>query len=210
MPECNSGIVIRMKKVKWIIFDLGGVLIDWKPALASVGECINYTPEKVLEAIDNNKINLDTGRLKPNSFWTKLIDSSNTNASPKTLERAWIEYHFAIEPVWEYLPTLISNYKLGLMTNMWTDYLEKIEKKNNKSSSMFEQIFDSSKVKLRKPSIEIYQFAEKQLNSNGNSIFFIDDSIENINSAKSLGWETFHFDTKEPEEEVNKLNKLLS
>lgn len=57
---------------------------------------------------------------------------------------------------------------------------------------LFENIYISNEIGLRKPERECYQYVLNDLSLETNQIKFYDDNIENITSAKTFGFDTFH------------------
>lgn len=66
-------------------------------------------------------------------------------------------------------------------------------------------IIDSSKVGLQKPDPEIYVLAEKLAEAKGEEIFFVENTKVNIDTAKSLGWQTFLYDSNNYEKSSQEL-----
>jgi len=70
----------------------------------------------------------------------------------------------------------------------------------------FDGMIISGKEKLVKPDEEIYKLAIKRFALIPEETIFIDDRIENINSAKLLGFKTIHLiDPKKIKEKIEEL-----
>ncbi|MEK7592351.1 MAG: HAD-IA family hydrolase [Patescibacteria group bacterium] len=83
-------------------------------------------------------------------------------------------------------------YRLAIVTNNWRGMKEKFLK-DVVESTVIEYFFESSNEGMRKPDIQFFKLVEARLDASGEDIFFIDDSDINIESAKSLRWQTFHY-----------------
>ena len=57
----------------------------------------------------------------------------------------------------------------------------------------FRDIVVSGVEKLAKPDPAIYALAERRFGLAGNSMLFVDDSLANVESARSCGWHAHHF-----------------
>ena len=57
---------------------------------------------------------------------------------------------------------------------------------------MFDGFIISGREKLIKPDRKIYELAIKRFNLNPNNTVFIDDKLDNIKTAVSLGFNTIH------------------
>lgn len=96
-------------------------------------------------------------------------------------------------------------YKIWLLTNMYPNMLEEIEKRWILPEIDWDVIIDSSIEWLRKPQKEIYKLAERRANCQWWEILFIDNLQENLETAKKLGWKTLLYD---PLNVVNSNQKL--
>lgn len=68
-----------------------------------------------------------------------------------------------------------------------------------------DKIFVSYELNLLKPNIEIYKTVLHKLNAQPEEAIFIDDKIENVEAAKSIGIHGVVFDRKTIEKEINKI-----
>lgn len=96
--------------------------------------------------------------------------------------------------------------KLYLMSNMAAPHWE-IVKALDCDWTIFDHIFISGKVGMRKPDLCFYQYVQRQVEDSGapRATIFIDDKLENVYSARSLGMEGIVFD-----EAANVIRKLFN
>jgi len=107
------------------------------------------------------------------------------------------EKHFNFEDVFyfneellDYLRTVKDKYKLVMFTSETIqDDLAVVEKLDG----IFENIFSAKKMGFTKTDPEAYRFIVSKLQCNPNEILFIDDNVENVNSAKITGMKTYLF-----------------
>lgn len=83
---------------------------------------------------------------------------------------------------------LKNNYRLGSMTNV--SYLDEKSRQKNKVYRYFEITLKSCNLSMEKPEPRIYKLLLKKLKLPAEEILFIDDSKENILTAKKLGIKT--------------------
>lgn len=88
-------------------------------------------------------------------------------------------------------------------------YKKCIETKNIPTIT-YNLVIESCEVGMIKPSIEIYKLAQNTCHQNPKNILFIDDKIEFLETATKLGWQTFHFNTNNPNESTIALRNILS
>lgn len=66
-----------------------------------------------------------------------------------------------------------------------------------------------SNPSLQKPDEEAYKAVMSKVNLAPEHILFVDDKQENLDIARSLGWQTFWFLSTEPNKSAASLHKLL-
>tara|TARA_B110000240_G_scaffold72751_1_gene82753 strand:- start:117 stop:740 length:624 start_codon:yes stop_codon:yes gene_type:complete len=195
--------------IKNVIFDLGGVLIDWNP-------------DKVYKDVFNN----DSEKMI--HFYTKICTqdwNENQDAgypmAKATEERVALfpEYEKEIRMFYGRWDDMLGdqiqgtvdilkklsddpNYKVVALTN-WSH--ETFPKAIAKFSFLkwFEGILVSGEEKTRKPFPEIYELTLSKFNLKAGESLFIDDNLRNIEAAKKFGIHSIHFQSPE------QLNKEL-
>ena len=79
-------------------------------------------------------------------------------------------------------------YKIAILSDQW--FLSKEALMPKKLYKNFDEIIVSCDVGIRKPNMEIYQLAVKELKISPKEILFIDNQKWNISPAKKLGMKT--------------------
>jgi glucose-1-phosphatase len=190
-----------MAELKNIIFDLGAVLIniDYKKterAFIALGfenfEAMysQFTADAIFEK-------LETGKITNEDFYNKLISLNNKNITPTQVKNAWNEIilDWRLESL-HFLETLTPKYKLFLLSNtnaIHHEFFHKslLEETNRvEIDSLFTKAYYSHEIHLRKPNADIFEFVAKDSNINIAETLFIDDSSNNIDAAKLLGFKT--------------------
>lgn len=198
-------------KIKNIIFDFGGVLMDWDPryffrTYFNDDEKMEWFLKNI--AKDEWNIEQDRGRtlkegteilVKQHPDWEKEIRAYYDNWT--TMLRSDIPENVEI------LKQLEGKYNLYGLTN-WSEETFPYALGNYEFFKIFEdKIVVSGTEKLIKPDREIFEVLLKRYNLKPGESVFIDDNAKNIATAKLLGFETIHI---EPEtdlgEELRKLN----
>src|SRR5690606_11825960 len=78
-----------------------------------------------------------------------------------------------------------SQLRLFLLSNQTTPRTNHL--KNTCDSSLFEQIFFSNEIGMKKPNEDIFQYVLDKISCLPHECIFIDDAQENILTAKKLG-----------------------
>lgn len=200
------------KTIKTIIFDLGGVLIDWNP---------EYLYLDIFEG----------DRVKMNAFFEHVctMDWNENQDAGYPLAQA-TEDRIALFPEYEtliriyygrweemlgeaisgsvqVLKKLIDNpqFRVVALTN-WSAETFPVALKRFDFLHRFEGIVVSGTERTRKPYSEIYQITLDRFNTAASEALFIDDNLRNIKGAEALGINGIHFST--PEELIKELDNF--
>ena len=188
-----------MKKIDTIIFDLGGVLIDWSPKYV-YRNVFNGDKEKV-EWFLNNICTMDWNMEQDAGRTWKEATNLLINKHPEYEE--WIRIYYdkwedmlkgSIQETVTLLNKLKQNddCKLYSLTN-WSSETFPIAIKRFEFLQHFEGIVVSGDEKTRKPFSKIYEIILDRYNIIPEKAVFIDDNLDNIITAKKLGINGIHF-----------------
>ena len=203
---------ILEKKPKIVVFDVGGVLLNWKAAVPKISNLLNISDEKMYEELWSHNVDMDLGKTHQDNFWKYLSEKYNPDVKPMFLKKTWIEEQLRIESGWNLLKKV---KKAGFMTicltNNWKDTLER-QMEIHPDFLLFNRIFNSAYLGVRKPNEDIYKIIENEIGHKGKDIFFIDDVKENCEGAEKLEWQTFQFDCSKSGgvKDSEKIKKLLN
>lgn len=187
-------------RLRNIIFDLGGVLIN-----------IDYARTKdAFEALGFNKFeamysqytadalfsDLETGKISDSDFYSVLM-KQEPYLSENDLRNAWnaMLLEFRLGSL-SFLEDLRQRYNLYLLSN--TNVIHRAAFKTifreqtgfESLDNFFTRSWYSDLVGLRKPNEDIFEFVLEDADLKANETLFIDDSYNNIETAKKLGFET--------------------
>jgi len=182
--------------IKNIVFDFGGVLMDWDPRYFFKTYFNNDEKmEWFLKNITTDEWNVeqDRGRtlkngteilIKKHPDWEKEIRAYYDNWT--TMLRSDIPENVGI------LRKLEGKYHLYGLTN-WSEETFPFALENYDFFQLFEdKIVVSGTEKLIKPDAEIFKVLLNRYNLKPEESIFIDDNLKNIITAKSLGFEVIH------------------
>ncbi|GJM33744.1 MAG: hydrolase [Saprospiraceae bacterium] len=184
-----------------IIFDLGGVLIDWNPRYLYRKIFEEEEMEYFLTEICNPEWNeqQDAGRL-----WKEAI--ALLVAQHPKYEEAIVAYYGrwremvggAVEGTVDILTGLYENknYRLYALTN-WSAETWPIALELFPFLSYFEGILVSGQEMMKKPDHRIYNLMLDRFNIDPTKAVFIDDVIKNVKGAEAVGLSAIHFQSPE-------------
>lgn len=192
-----------MKKINTIIFDLGGVLIDWNPEYVYL-DVFDGNREKMQWFFDNvcthdwNE-NQDAGYPLSKATEERIALFPEHEELIRMFYGRWEEMlGEAIEGTVDILKKLIDSnqFKVVALTN-WSHETFPIALETFDFLHWFEGILVSGEEKTRKPFKDIYELTLSRFDIEPENSVFIDDNLRNINAAKELGINTIHFHTPE-------------
>lgn len=191
---------IESVRIETVIFDLGGVLIDWEPRrLFRKIFDDEAEMESFLTNICTHDWNLQQDRGRPLAEATRLLTEQFPDYADKiaAFYGRWEEMlGGAIEGTVAILHELVSHSDLRILalTN-WSAETFPIAQRDFDFLNLFEGIVVSGHELIIKPEPEIYQLICDRYQVDPNSAVFIDDSETNIAGAIAYGIKGILFDS---------------
>ena len=201
-----------MAKINTIIFDLGGVLIDWNPKYV-YRDVFNGDEAKVdwfLNNICTHEWNEehDAGRLIEEGNKVLIEQFPEHEALIRTYYERWSEMLGG--PIKEGVAILerlkkINTHQLYALTN-WSAETFPVAIERYDFLKHFSGIVVSGKEKTRKPFARIYEIILDRYNLVPEQSVFIDDSLRNVEGARAIGLYAVQY--KNSQQLINELNHL--
>jgi FMN phosphatase YigB (HAD superfamily) len=181
---------------KHVLFDLGGVLVNLNYAafFQSLAELF-HTPIDKLRIKAGNQIHFDymCGKMDGEMYVHKLSDLYNQPVEMDRFLPAWLKIiDGQKDDVAAVINKITSGISLSLLSN--TDpWHYRYSMEQYPVMRVFSRFFLSYEYKMMKPDPAFYAAVTKTLNVHPDDCFFIDDTLENIESARAFGWHGIHF-----------------
>lgn len=199
-----------MKKIKFIYFDLGGVIVDHISGLIKTAKMFNLDVNNVVQFFQKHANNLDRGIISLNEFENIFEkEFAFNNNTDKRVGEIIVENFGVIQETHDLMLQLATNHSIGILSNVSVDVFNYIKYKELIPNILYDSIVLSAKLKLIKPEKEIFDIALSRSGYKPENILFIDDSKDNIEAARSLGWNGIVFDTKKPKESTQLILKMI-
>lgn len=180
-------------KPRWILFDVGGVIFDYVSAFCAIAQYLKVSEEFFVQQIFQT---VGPGILGQITFDEELKNAlkhfDQVHEHQKVLSLWWDKKWFVSDTLTLIKELKLDDYKLAIFTNNWMDMAEKIYSLSPEIQSVHKR-FESSKEKLYKPDIKFYELVESKTCSSDQNIFFIDDTRINLDTARLMNWQTFHY-----------------
>ena len=185
------------RKYSAIVFDLGQVIVpfDYKYFVEKVNKHKSGIGETFLELYNQNYSihrNYEKGLITEAVFISKMLDYLDDCIDGETFCKYWSDIFSVDEKVVSLLPELKKRFKLFLISNTNSIH-KKYGFEHYEFLKLFDKLFLSHEVGFIKPEKEIYQAVEKVSGFPSEEHIFIDDILEYVNVAKSLGWDGIQF-----------------
>lgn len=184
-----------MKQLKNIVFDFGGVLIDWNPMylyknVFDSEEEVNY----FLKNICSSEWNLLQDKGRSLSVATKLLQEKHPEFEEEIemYYGRWTEMLGGIidENV-KLIKPLKQKYKIYGLTN-WSEETIPYAIERYNFFSLLDGMVVSGTEKLIKPDYAIFQTLLDRFNINAEESLFIDDNAANIMAAEEMNFKVVH------------------
>lgn len=201
------------KKIKNIIFDLGGVIINLdQGATIKAFENLGISDfESIYNQLSQNNLfdQFDKGLITENYFFNCIKNQFNLKLPLRDLENAWnaMLLDFPKDRL-----EILRKYKLShrtfLLSNTNETHIREFHRTLYQShgsrdlEQFFEKVYYSCRVNMRKPDKEIFELVLKQNYLDPAETLFIDDTINHIEGAKRVGLHAVLVNKGEEFEEV--------
>ncbi len=200
--------------IQTIVFDLGGVLIDWNPRylFRSVFKAREDEMEYFLTHVCNQEWNekQDAGRSFAEAELEIAARFPQFKSEVEIYFKRWDEtLGQSIAGTVQILSELKNTKKYQLLAlSNWSAETFHFAREKYEFLKLFEAILVSGEEKLIKPDPKFFNLLTTRYGVVPEQSVFIDDVERNIKAAQNLGFQTIHF--QNPEQLKNSLAKLVS
>ncbi len=189
-------------EVKTIVFDLGGVLIDWNPEylykdIFSDPKEMQYFLTEVCTPTWNAE--QDAGRSWADAIDLLLPQFPKYESAIRAYFGRWTEMlNGPIGGTLDILREIKENdqHALFALTN-WSDETFPFALERYDFLQWFEGILVSGAENMKKPDPRIYELLLNRFKITGSTALFIDDSIKNVEASIASGLPAIHFSSPE-------------
>lgn len=188
------------KSPAWVLFDLGGVVIDLSPDQTLEAYQAHYLGDDELGWGQLHALihPYETGNLSCEEYRAAIRELlRNSSLLDGQLDDMWNAMLGSIAaPRTELIAALKNQFQLAVLSNTNPVHIAEFSDRFRATSGVsfsdaFERIFLSHEVGLRKPGRAIFETVLKELEVEAESVLYLDDSIENLESAAQLGFSTW-------------------
>jgi putative hydrolase of the HAD superfamily len=186
-----------MKKIRWIVFDFGGVISKKQntDTIKEMCRILSITINEFPLFYTRQRKDYDSGIIDAHTYWTRTVKLAGKRVEETNIEKlieydikSWLDIN---EEMIEYIQSIRDKVNLALLSNMTFDTLKEIY--NQYWFDLFKTKILSFEKRVVKPDLKIYDICLKELNIEANQVLFIDDSKENVKTAQQMGMNAIKF-----------------
>ncbi len=196
---------------RWVIFDLGKVLLDFDFAIAAK-ELARYSPqeeEQILESINQSPLlhTFERGDWSEAQFFQKLSVECRLEASLEELKKGFAEIFTPVPSMVEFMESLKERgIPVMVFSNTNVTAVDYI-----RAAFPFFERFDAYCLSYEhgcmKPDTTLYGVAQLMTRCTPGNLLFLDDRAENVHAARQMGWSAIHHQA--PEDSIEGVNQWL-
>ncbi len=187
-----------MKKVKNILFDLGGVIIDIdvNKTAREMALALGLEDNSSSDDLLNHKIfkQYETGTINSTEFVQALKNMADKEVNESQIIKAWnaMLLHIPEERI-KLLEKLKRENRLFVLSNTNELHINQFNSMipgYSNLTELFEKVYYSNEIGYRKPTKEAFNVVIKEVSIHPSETLFIDDNIENIKAASEMNFQT--------------------
>lgn len=194
--------------VSFVYFDINGCLVRFfHRAFTAMAQDTSISPDVIESVFWQYNDQVCSGEMDIPTFNQVLAKDLGIESID------WQSYYLqSVEPIaemHELVRWAADNYRIGLMSNIGSGFIEDMMQHGLIPDVRFDAIVDSSKVGFIKPDPQIYDIAEAMAGVAADQILLIDDTRGNLSPARSAGWHVMWFNDYDSIESTERIRTAL-
>ena len=196
---------------RWVIFDLGKVLLDFDFAIAAK-KLARYSPQEedqILKSINQSPLlhTFERGDCSEAQFFQQLNVECRLAASLEELKKCFAEIFTPVPSMIGFMESLKERgIPVMVFSNTNVTAVDYI-----RAAFPFFERFDAYCLSYEhgcmKPDTTLYGVAQSMTRCRPENLLFLDDRTENVNAARQIGWNAIHHQA--PEKTIQSVNQWL-
>lgn len=184
-----------------ILFDLGQVILpfDIRIATRKMGEASPLSSEEIVHAILGTPLDraFEEGKITPNGFYEEVKKRVGLRMPFPHFVEAWNDIFSENQKVSAIVRELLKRFRVAIISNTNILHFEYVFQKFPIVREVGHFIL-SYQIGARKPVSAIYESALNRFQTLPQKTLYIDDRVDFILAARSLGLHGVHFEGEEP------------
>ena len=187
----------RNRATQWVLFDVGGVLIEWDDTIIfhKVANRYGVNQDVATRILTRRRRELQSGRISLREFWSRFARSLAI-PMPENWRSLWVApFARLVRPRNDVLDLAADLRKNGVRTGLFsnTDSAHWRELRSRGWFDDFHPQIVSFRLGTVKPNQQAFRRAAKIFPPGEGWPVLVDDSVRNVEGARAAGWEALHF-----------------
>lgn len=202
---------MEAKKIRFVYFDIGGVLFNWHRIRHRLLELTKCDWDKFYQVFLYHDARACRGEITPAQLWQEYKKEFAIQDPVDNFDflEFWVDGFIPYEASHQLLKKISQSHPFGYLTNIYSGVFAKQLEKKKIPRIKYSAAVQSSDLGVVKPGREIFDIAINRAGFPAKEILFIDDDQKNIRSAERFGFKTFLFDEENISQSVNRIERLL-
>ena len=184
--------------VTWFLFDLGNTLIKlaYERVLLNIRANATVTRDQLVEILERagGYRDMERGAITFVEFYQFVCDAAGYRGSIVEFRDTWSDFFDGTMPgMEELLARVREKYRIAFLSNSNEVHAEIIPRRFSALFQKDDRFILSHRFRSAKPSPEIFRRALEVLGALPHHVVFIDDLIENVLVARTVGMRAFQF-----------------
>lgn len=181
------------------IFDYGGVLVrhQTQEDQARLAEIAGIPQARFTELYWANRPDYDKDLVTASEYWTSVGEGAGAAFTAEAIEElteldttSWMQFDSVM---WDWVEELrTAGKRVALLSNMPRELGEALRTRTRRLDS-FDYVTLSYEVRAAKPDAAAFEHCLEGLGTPADQLLFLDDRIENVQGAESLGIRSIQF-----------------
>ena len=182
----------------WFLFDLGNTLIKlaYERVLENICRDAAISRDELVELLEapGGYRDLERGAVGFTEFYDFLSSQAGYRASLRRLREVWTDFFDGpITGAESLLERIREKYRVAFLSNSNEVHAETIPRQFSTLFRKDDRFIFSHRFKVAKPDPEIYRRALEILGALPQHVVFIDDLLENVLAARTIGMRAFQY-----------------
>ncbi len=187
-----------MPELNWFLFDLGNTVIKlaYERVLENVCKRASISRDELLELLEQPGAyrDMERGAVSFAQFYDFLSDKAAYRGSLRDLQEVWSDFFDGPMPgIEDLLDRLRQRYRLAFLSNSNEVHAELIPRRFATLFQKDDRFIFSHRFGCAKPDPEMFRRALDVIGALPPQVVFVDDLIENVLAARTLGMTAFQF-----------------
>jgi HAD superfamily hydrolase (TIGR01509 family) len=184
--------------ITWFLFDLGNTLIKlaYERVLGKICADASCTRDELIEILEDagGYRDMERGAVTFWEFYEHVCDRSGYRGSIRDFHAIWSDFFDGpIVGMEDLLERIRTKYRVAFLSNSNEVHAELIPKKFATLFQKDDRFIFSHRFKVAKPDPETFRRALEVIGALPQHVVFIDDLLENVIAARSVGIQAFQF-----------------